>query len=103
MGAGGLASAAGESTWMQMIRPTLQIGHWRDTGSVVVEYKSLEEPTTLFVGAAGRGGSKERQSASFSLRWRLARNPKWANCAQPAKNVKSASESFTPCRQTVDL
>ena len=26
-----------------------------------------------------------------------------ANCTQPAKNVKSALESFTPCRQTIGL
>ena len=61
---------------MRINRPVLQAGHRRNNSSSVVESPPPEESALASITICG-APSKDRHTASFSFRLRLARNPKW--------------------------
>src|SRR3954453_2293870 len=70
------SQAAAVRSWMRTNRPVLQTGHRRDNSSSVVESR-LPVGSALGSVTIWGAGSKDRHSASFAFRLRLARNPKW--------------------------
>jgi len=73
--AGKQAHAAAVRACMRISWPVLQIGHRRNRSS---EAESrLPGESALASLTACEAPSKDRHSASFSFRLRLAKNPKW--------------------------
>src|SRR3982750_261649 len=73
-GAGKEAQAAAVRTCTRMSRPVLQSGHRRSRSSAA-ESRLPGESALASLTACG-AASKDRHSASFSFRLRLAKNPK---------------------------
>src|SRR5258708_13555373 len=78
MGARRRATAPGGGISIETDQPTLQIGQRRGSGSPV---------SMLGSAAVGRAGSKERHSASFFARLRLAKKPKCRIRTKPEGNT----------------
>ena len=74
IGAGKHAQAAAVRSLTRINRPVWQTGHGRDNRSSRAESGGESALASMAIGEAG---IKERQSASFSFRLQLARNPKW--------------------------
>src|ERR1035438_9184678 len=82
MGLGKQAMSSAVSIETKTKRPTWQIGQQRGSCSPVFVSQLLGELAMGSV-ADGRAGIKERHSANFSARLRLARKPKWRIRTKP--------------------